>query len=82
MSPQSVIQMKKDKSYNELIDERNKVIEEIKDFENTPYDPENYNICPSPDVFYQWNLEYLGLLCNLIAEKFREDPEEEQTQGD
>lgn len=29
-------------------------------------------MAPSPDVRYQMHLEYLGKLCELIAEKYRE----------
>lgn len=30
-------------------------------------------IHPSPEVFYQCNLEYLGELCKLISEKYNQE---------
>ena len=57
-------------SYKELLAERDSVLEDIYAFENHTYDPALDMIDPSPDVRYQWNLEYLGKLLGLIAEKY------------
>ena len=75
ISPQSFVKEFDDESYETLIKERDKLIREIRHFEK--YQEEIMNregsyICPSPDVVYQMNLEYLGALCMLISKKFNE----------
>ncbi len=73
ISPYSYIEEIKDKSYKELLKERTKLLKEIIDFEkslNKPVDADFEIMCPSPEVVYQYNLEYLSKLCNLIAEKY------------
>ena len=76
ISPDTYAEMFADKSYAELIKERDELIESIRDFEKNSADEEAYMICPSPDVIYQMNLEYLSELCRLIREKYREEMEE------
>ena len=80
VSPESYIDEIKDKSYKELLKERDELLEEIKDFEEAK-ELENENmieipeiiIDPSPEVVYQCNLEYLGELCKLISEKYNKE---------
>ena len=75
ISPESYIDELKNKTYKELIKEKNKLLKEISDFENNKIADEEYNINPSPDVIYQCNLLYLSKLCELIADKFNKEYE-------
>ena len=72
ISPQSYIDELEDKSYEELIKKRDKLIRQIRHFEKHHEEimnSEKIYIYPSPDVAYQMNLEYLGALCVLISNK-------------
>lgn len=69
----SYIEEQKNKSYKELLIEKNNLLKEISDFENNKISEEEYNINPSPDVIYQCNLLYLSKLCELIAQKFNQE---------
>ena len=75
ISPEAYIDGLKNKTYKELIKEKNKLLKEISDFENNKIADEEYNINPSPDVIYQCNLLYLSKLCELIADKFNKEYE-------
>lgn len=77
ISPEWYKEEQKDKSYQELLKVREELLEEIYAFEKHTYDPEMDGICPAPDVIYQCNLQYLGKLCELIVEKYRQEYEEE-----
>lgn len=64
----------KNKTYKELIQEREKLLKEIKSFEsNTNVTNDLECMDPSPEVFYQCNLMYLSELCNLLADKYNEE---------
>ena len=78
MMPAEVyIEELQDKTYKELIEIRDNLLIEIKDFEKhideimaqEPY------IFPSSDVIYQQNLALLALLFNLLKEKFNNEYE-------
>lgn len=76
ISPQSFVDEFDDESYVTLLKERDKLIREIRHFEKHREEimnSEEAYICPSPDVVYQMNLEYLGALCMLISKKFNEE---------
>ncbi len=76
ISPQSFVDEFDDESYATLLKERDKLIREIRHFEKHREEimnSEEVYICPSPDVVYQMNLEYLGALCMLISKKFNEE---------
>ena len=73
ISPEMYVEELKSKTYHELLQERDELIEEIRAFENHTYDPKLDTILPSPEVTYQWNLESLGKLCGLIAEKYNQE---------
>ena len=75
ISPETYIDELKNKTYKELIKEKDKLLKEISDFENNKIADEEYNINPSPDVIYQCNLLYLSKLCELIADKFNKEYE-------
>lgn len=71
-------------SLQELIDERNGLIEFIRSFEENCIDFEaqkllqdgdEWMICPGPDVRYQMYLEYLGKVCAVIRERFNREYE-------
>ena len=73
VSPEFYVEELKDKSYKELLKKREELLEGIYAFENGKIDEKEFMIIPSPDVKYQMHLEYLGELCKLIAEKYREE---------
>ena len=80
ISPFTYIEQIKDKSYKELIKEKNDLIKEIKEFEKGYFEPsKDFDIneviieCPSPEVVYQCNLEYLSALSNYMREKFNKE---------
>ncbi len=75
ISPEMFAEQHKDKTYAELIEVRDELIDDIKEFETTPSNAESdfVIICPSPEVVYQMNLEYLSKICMLIAQKIREE---------
>jgi len=76
ISPQSFIKEFKNKSYKELLEERENLLRSIYEFEKNGVDNKLGDfIKPSPNVIYQVNLEYLGELCRLISEKFNEEYE-------
>ncbi len=70
LSPNAFVDEYRDMPYEELLPIRDELIEEIRDFEK--HGGGDTGICPSPDVIYQVNLEYLAKLCELIAEKYRD----------
>ena len=73
ISPKTYIKEQKDKTYEELIKERDRLIKEVRYFEKKKKKEMKVQyISPSHDVIYQWNLECLSELCSLIQEKFNE----------
>ena len=73
ISPDWYVEDKKDKKYKELLVERDKLLKEIKDFENNNIPEKDYMIDPSPEVIYQCNLQYLSKLCDLIYKKYNQE---------
>ena len=73
LSPESVIDYLSDKTYDEIIKERDRIIREIRRFEKNKVDESEWLICPSPDVRYQCNLEYLAGICKLLLSKYQND---------
>ncbi len=73
ISPEMFIEEYKNKSYAELLPIRDELLEEIRAFENRTYNSEMNMVHPSPEVVYQCNLEYMGKLCELIAEKYNSE---------
>lgn len=72
ISPETFIDNLKDKSYSELLEEREKLLNDIYSFEKKPNKSNGIFISPSPEVRYQVNLQYLGKICELIAKKYNE----------
>ncbi len=66
VSPYSYAEMYKDATYEELLKVRNKLIEELWQFERNEVPAEEYMICPSPDTRYSCNLEYMTEICRLV----------------
>ena len=74
ISSESFIEEHKNKSYKELLVVRDELIKDIIAFEkDTERQGEEWMIMPSPEVRYQCNLEYLGRLCQLIADKYNRE---------
>ena len=73
ISPYTFIEEYKDYSYEQLVAVRNDLLKEILDHENYvrsgEYDLSIMGMCPSPDVVYQCNMEYLLELITLMNKK-------------
>ena len=80
ISPETFAEEHADKTYEELIEVRNELIRDIKQFEKNPSNEgtDFIMICPGPDVVYQMNYEYLSKICLLIVQKFQEQQELEE----
>lgn len=68
IDPFQYLDQYKNASYQEILKFKNELISDITKFEHDfdRKDP-NWTVCPSPDVYYQWNLEALGLIApNVI----------------
>ena len=73
ISPQLYVEEVANKSYNELLIERDELIKKICDFENGTGEDINAITKPSPDTMYQCHLQYLSELCKLILAKYRKE---------
>ncbi len=74
ISPDGFIGQYKNKSYAELLLVRDKLLDDIFSFEKHDFvETEKEFICPSSDVVYQCNLQYLGKLCELIQKKYNQE---------
>lgn len=76
--PQGYIEDLANESYEKLIKVRDKIIKEIRHFEKHKekiMQKDKYQVHPSPDTVYWWNLKALGYLCKLMSEKFNEEDE-------
>lgn len=71
IAPEVFISEYKDESYENLLKVRNKLITELKNYENgiNKIDKDMI-INPSSEAIYSMNLKYLAELCNLISDKF------------
>ena len=77
ISPERYQESLKDKSYMDLIRERDRLIRFIRKFEKDEMagdrsDPA-WNCFPLPNVQYQVFLEYLAVLCPVMQEKYNQD---------
>lgn len=73
ISPEGYIQELEDATYGQLIEERDELLEFVKDFEQGKLPEIEWCICPSAEVRYQLYLKYLGLLCKRISEVYNRD---------
>lgn len=77
VSPQNYEADLENKTYPELIRERDELLGRIQKFEQDELtgdrsDPA-WRYCPGPDVQYQMHLEYLSVLCRFMQEKYNEE---------
>lgn len=72
ISPEIYLEQSIEKSYDDLIKVRDKLIREIRKFEKGGDNFSLIHIDPSPEVFYQMNLLYLAKICELISIKYRD----------
>ena len=70
ISPETYADMQKDKSYKQLIKERDGLIREIRRFEKGKISYQEMMRHPSADVVYQMNLQYLSEICKMIADEY------------
>ena len=74
ISPNYFVEMHKNESYEQLLKVRDDLLADIYDFEKAAKENKiEHHFEPSPEVIYQCNLEYLGSLCSLIAERYNEE---------
>lgn len=67
MSPEMYIEEFKNKSYSELLVERNNLIKDITDYEEGNKKDDFFK--PSGKTMYKMHLQYLAELCKLISSK-------------
>lgn len=64
-------------TFEELIEIRDNLVDELKTLEKIIFDKEQkdkeWDICPGPDVQYQMTLEYLSKLCIVLHEKYNNE---------
>ena len=74
ISPETYRKDHENDTYEELLKERNELISEIRYFEKHEKEimKDAAYICPSPDLVYQIELDYLSELCCLISTKYNE----------
>ncbi|MBE6034993.1 MAG: hypothetical protein E7222_09900 [Clostridiales bacterium] len=77
ISPESYVDDHRNDSFEELIAERNQLVEELNRLEKIVYDKEcadkAWSMHPGPDVQYQVTLQYLAQLCDFLQEKYRRE---------
>lgn len=69
ISPEEFERINQNKPYSELLYVRNNLLDKILKFERQKETKSNI-VCLSPKVVYQYNLEYLGKICSLLAHKY------------
>ena len=76
IDPKQYVEQFKNASYQEILKVKNELVSDISKFEHD-YDREDldWNICPKPDVRYQWNLEALGLIASMLSKAFNREYE-------
>ena len=77
ISPASYIEHLQDAQYLELIEERDRLLQFIKEYEAKDIagdrSGDEWSVHPQPDVRYQVYLEYLSEICGLMQEKYNHD---------
>ena len=72
VSPDSYVSEFADKTYEEILAEKDRLVKEIKEYENKSQDLEPpVFISPSPDTRYKVNLLYLAEICKLLEKKYK-----------
>lgn len=74
-APQSYIEELQDKTFKDLLEIRDKLLNEIIDFEKNIEEIMSPKVSfdPAPEVVYQWKLWVLSLLFDLLQNKFNEE---------
>lgn len=76
-SPEMYIEGWKEATYQELMEERDGLVQFLKDYEEKESAgnglSEDWDKCPTPDVEYQMSLLYLSELSRLMCEKYNQD---------
>lgn len=74
ISPQSYISRFKSAKYTDLIKERDRLINELREFEQNEMTGDRsgkeWLIDPDPETRYQWSLDYLAELCMLMRDRY------------
>ena len=77
ISPEAYVIGLKDADYETLIEERNELIDFIREFEEKEKAGDRsvteWMMMPSPEVQYHLNLQYLSELCKFMAEKYNKE---------
>ena len=75
-SPQGYVEYCKQYSYEELIQEREELLDAIRDLEKKLFSgdkKDDYIVSPSPEVRYQVKLEYLAALSEYMQQRYNEE---------
>ena len=78
IGPGAYAYINRDKTYDELIEERDRLVSYMKKYEryladkNDKDDSLNWNMNPDPSVVYQMDFEYLEELCRIMMRKYRD----------
>ena len=77
ISPETYVLLHENESFDQLIKERESLIQEIADLEKIVFDDNKlsdaWQIKPGPDVQYQLTLEYLAELCKFMSQKYNRE---------
>lgn len=76
ISPETYIDEWQNRSYLELVEERKRLQKSIQKYEESLEGEgvsDDIAYCPSPDVVYQCELEYLAKLCKLTSKTFNRE---------
>lgn len=69
MGPGAYVNEHENDTLEEMIEERDRLISEIKQYENKGRKDAGIMRQPSPEMIYQFNHLYLSEICNMIYEK-------------
>ncbi len=78
IGPGAYAYINRDKTYDELIDECDRLVSYMKKYEryladkNDKDDSLNWYMNPDPSVVYQMDFEYLEELCRIMMRKYRD----------
>ena len=79
ISPQTYISRFKSAKYTDLIKERDRLINELREFEQNEMtgdrSGEEWLMDPNPEVMYQCSLDYLAELCELMRDRYNNESE-------
>ncbi len=73
INPKSYRTQFENASLDELLSERDRIIQFMHDYENHKLPDEDYSIDPNPEVAYFSKMDYLREICNLIKIRMMDD---------